>query len=163
MVHMVQLSRLKMQQFMYFAELDPAEDPVTIGGAEYKQFVQASTAANSDGAIPGNGTATYVFSPKVDCSVTLHSRATSKVWYFLESPDGANVTNTATDSTVADVMTFNLRAGRTYYYYCQGSKPMVYGIYFDAPVADADSLLKRSAQEKMILQSTCTVSRSKIS
>ncbi len=129
------------------AELDPAEDPVTIGGAEYKQFVQASTAANSDGAIPGNGTATYVFSPKVDCSVTLHSRATSKVWYFLESPDGANVTNTATDSTVADVMTFNLRAGRTYYYYCQGSKPMVYGIYFDAPVADADSLLKEGTRK----------------
>ncbi|MBS7046183.1 MAG: hypothetical protein KH121_08820, partial [Eubacterium sp.] len=129
------------------AELDPAEAPVTIGGAEYKQFVQASTAANSDGAIPGNGTATYVFSPKVDCSVTLHSRATSKVWYFLESPDGANVTNTATDSAVADVMTFNLRAGRTYYYYCQGSKPMVYGIYFDAPVADADSLLKEGTRK----------------
>ena len=129
------------------AELDPAEAPVTIGGAEYKQFVQASTAANSEGAIPGNGTATYVFSPKVDCSVTLHSRATSKVWYFLESPDGANVTNTATDSAVADVMTFNLRAGRTYYYYCQGSKPMVYGIYFDAPVADADSLLKEGTRK----------------
>lgn len=32
------------------AELDPAEAPVTIGGAEYKQFVQASTAANSEGA-----------------------------------------------------------------------------------------------------------------
>ena len=39
-------------------------------------------------------------------------------------------------------MTFNLKAGKTYYYYCQGSKPMVYGIYLNAPVANADSLLK---------------------
>ena len=39
-------------------------------------------------------------------------------------------------------MTFNLKAGKTYYYYCAGSKPMVYGIYLDAPVANADSLLK---------------------
>ena len=39
-------------------------------------------------------------------------------------------------------MTFNLKAGKTYYYYCQGSRPMVYGIYLNAPVANADSLLK---------------------
>ncbi len=39
-------------------------------------------------------------------------------------------------------MTFNLKAGKTYYYYCAGSKPMVYGIYLDVPVANADSLLK---------------------
>lgn len=136
------VSTLETAGVNVLSELSTPEQPVTIDGIKYTQFVQASTPANAGGEVPGNGTATYVFKAKTDCSVTLHNRATAKVWWFVESPDGANVTNKATGTTVDDIMTFNLKAGKTYYYYCQGSKPMVYGIYLNAPVANADSLLK---------------------
>ena len=136
------VSTLETAGVNVLSELSTPEQPVTIDGVKYTQFVQASTPANAGGEVPGNGTATYVFKAKTDCSVTLHNRATAKVWWFVESPDGANVTNKATGTTVDDIMTFNLKAGKTYYYYCQGSKPMVYGIYLNAPVANADSLLK---------------------
>ncbi|MDO5403321.1 MAG: hypothetical protein Q4F11_07765, partial [Eubacteriales bacterium] len=116
--------------------------PVTIDGVTYTDFVQGETSADAGGEVPANGTAAFVFKPVVDCSVTLHSKSTGKVWWFIESPDNANVSNKATDSQVENVMTFNLKADKTYYYYCQGSKPMVYGIYFNAPVSNADSLLK---------------------
>lgn len=116
--------------------------PVTIDGVTYTDFVQAETAANAGGEVPAGGTATFVFKPVVDCSVTLHSKSTAKEWWFVESPDEANVTNKATAGQVDDSMTFNLKADKTYYYYCQGSKPMVYGIYFNAPVSNEDSLLK---------------------
>lgn len=115
---------------------------VTIDGVTYTDFVQAETAANAGGEVPAGGTATFVFKPIVDCSVTLHSKSTSKVWWFIESPDDANVSNKATAGQINDVMTFNLKADKTYYYYCQGSKPMVYGVYFNAPVSNEDSLLK---------------------
>lgn len=118
------------------------KNSVTIDGITYTDFVQAETAASAGGEVPANGTATFVFNPSVDCSVTLHNKSTSKTWYFVESPDGANVSNKATGGQIDDAMTFNLKAGKTYYYYCQGSKPMVYGIYFNAPVDNADSLLK---------------------
>lgn len=136
------VSTLETAGVNVLSELSTPEQPVTIDGVKYTQFIQASTAANAGGEVPGKGTATYVFKAKTDCSVTLHNRATGKVWWFVESPDGANVTNSATGTTVDDIMTFNLKAGKTYYYYCQGSKPMVYGIYLNAPVANADSLLK---------------------
>ena len=136
------VSTLETAGVNVLSELSTPEQPVTIDGVKYTQFVQASTPANAGGEVPGKGTATYVFKAKTDCSVTLHNRATGKVWWFVESPDGANVTNSATGTTVDDIMTFNLKAGKTYYYYCQGSKPMVYGIYLNAPVANADSLLK---------------------
>ena len=136
------VSTLETAGVNVLSELSTPEQPVTIDGVKYTQFVQASTPANAGGEVPGKGTATYVFKAKTDCSVTLHNRATGKVWWFVESPDGANVTNKATGTTVDDIMTFNLKAGKTYYYYCQGSKPMVYGIYLNAPVANADSLLK---------------------
>ena len=136
------VSTLETAGVNVLSELSTPEQPVTIDGVKYTQFVQASTPANAGGEVPGKGTATYVFKAKTDCSVTLHNRATAKVWWFVESPDGANVTNKATGTTVDDIMTFNLKAGKTYYYYCQGSKPMVYGIYLNAPVANADSLLK---------------------
>lgn len=136
------VSTLETAGVNVLSELSTPEQPVTIDGVKYTQFVQASTPANADGEVPGKGTATYVFKAKTDCSVTLHNRATAKVWWFVESPDGANVTNKATGTIVDDIMTFNLKAGKTYYYYCQGSKPMVYGIYLNAPVANADSLLK---------------------
>lgn len=136
------VSTLETAGVNVLSELSTPEQPVTIDGIKYTQFVHASTPANAGGEVPGNGTATYVFKAKTDCSVTLHNRATAKVWWFVESPDGANVTNKATGTTVDDIMTFNLKAGKTYYYYCQGSKPMVYGIYLNAPVANADSLLK---------------------
>ena len=136
------VSTLETAGVNVLSELSTPEQPVTIDGVKYTQFVQASTPANAGGEVPGKGTATYVFKAKTDCSVTLHNRATGKVWWFVESPDGANVTNSATGTTVDDSMTFNLKAGKTYYYYCQGSKPMVYGIYLNAPVANADSLLK---------------------
>lgn len=136
------VSTLETAGVNVLSELSTPEQPVTIDGVKYTQFVQASTPANAGGEIPGKGTATYVFKAKTDCSVTLHNRATGKVWWFVESPDGANVTNSATGTTVDDIMTFNLKAGKTYYYYCQGSKPMVYGIYLNAPVSNADSLLK---------------------
>lgn len=136
------VSTLETAGVNVLSELSTPEQPVTIDGVKYTQFVQASTPANAGGEVPGKGTATYVFKAKTDCSVTLHNRATAKVWWFVESPDGANVTNKATGTIVDDIMTFNLKAGKTYYYYCQGSKPMVYGIYLNAPVANADSLLK---------------------
>ena len=136
------VSTLETAGVNVLSELSTPEQPVTIDGVKYTQFIQASTAANAGGEVPGKGTATYVFKAKTDCSVTLHNRATGKVWWFVESPDGANVTNSATGTTVDDIMTFNLKAGKTYYYYCQGSRPMVYGIYLNAPVANADSLLK---------------------
>ena len=136
------VSTLETAGVNVLSELSTPEQPVTIDGVKYTQFVQASTPANAGGEVPGKGTATYVFKAKTDCSVTLHNRATAKVWWFVESPDGANVTNSATGTTVDDIMTFNLKAGKTYYYYCQGSKPMVYGIYLNAPVSNADSLLK---------------------
>lgn len=136
------VSTLETAGVNVLSELSTPEQPVTIDGVKYTQFIQASTAANAGGEVPGKGTATYVFKAKTDCSVTLHNRATGKVWWFVESLDGANVTNSATGTTVDDIMTFNLKAGKTYYYYCQGSKPMVYGIYLNAPVANADSLLK---------------------
>ncbi len=136
------VSTLETAGVNVLSELSTPEQPVTIDGVKYTQFIQASTPANAGGEVPGKGTATYVFKAKTDCSVTLHNRATGKVWWFVESPDGANVTNSATGTTVDDIMTFNLKAGKTYYYYCQGSKPMVYGIYLNAPVANADSLLK---------------------
>lgn len=136
------VSTLETAGVNVLSELSTPEQPVTIDGVKYTQFIQASTAANAGGEVPGKGTATYVFKAKTDCSVTLHNRATGKVWWFVESPDGANVTNKATGTTVDDIMTFNLKAGKTYYYYCQGSRPMVYGIYLNAPVANADSLLK---------------------
>ena len=136
------VSTLETAGVNLLSELSTPEQPVTIDGVKYTQFIQASTPANAGGEVPGKGTATYVFKAKTDCSVTLHNRATGKVWWFVESPDGANVTNSATGTTVDDIMTFNLKAGKTYYYYCQGSKPMVYGIYLNAPVANADSLLK---------------------
>ena len=136
------VSTLETAGVNVLSELSTPEQPVTIDGVKYTQFVQASTPANAGGEVPSKGTATYVFKAKTDCSVTLHNRATGKVWWFVESPDGANVTNKATGTTVDDIMTFNLKAGKTYYYYCQGSKPMVYGIYLNAPVANADSLLK---------------------
>lgn len=136
------VSTLETAGVNVLSELSTPEQPVTIDGVKYTQFVQASTPANAGGEVPGKGTATYVFKAKTDCSVTLHNRATAKVWWFVESPDGVNVTNKATGTTVDDIMTFNLKAGKTYYYYCQGSKPMVYGIYLNAPVANADSLLK---------------------
>lgn len=136
------VSTLETAGVNVLSELSTPEQPVTIDGVKYTQFIQASTAANAGGEVPGKGTATYVFKAKTDCSVTLHNRATGKVWWFVESSDGANVTNSATGTTVDDIMTFNLKAGKTYYYYCQGSRPMVYGIYLNAPVANADSLLK---------------------
>ena len=136
------VSTLETAGVNVLSELSTPEQPVTIDGVTYTQFIQASTAAGSGVKVPDNGTATYVFKAKTDCSVTLHNRATSKEWWFVESPDGAKITNSATGSTVEAIMTFNLKAGKTYYYYCAGSKPMVYGIYLDAPVANADSLLK---------------------
>ncbi len=133
---------------LVLAELSTPEEPKTIDGITYTQFIQANTAANAGGLVPDNGTATFVFSPKVDCSVTLHSRATSKIWWFVESPDGANATATQKDSVnnnfIEESMTFNLKAGRKYYYYAHGSKPMIYGIYFDKPVDDAQSLITPS-------------------
>lgn len=136
------VSTLETAGVNVLSDLSTPEQPVTIDGVTYTQFIQASTAAGSGVKVPDNGTATYVFKAKTDCSVTLHNRATSKEWWFVESPDGAKITNSATGSTVEAIMTFNLKAGKTYYYYCAGSKPMVYGIYLDAPVANADSLLK---------------------
>ncbi len=130
---------------LVLSELPTPEEPKTIDGITYTQFIQANTAANAGGEMPADGTATFVFSPKVDCSVTLHSRSTAKVWHFIESPDGANVTARQKDSVnnafIEEVMTFNLKAGNKYYYYAQGSKPMIYGIYFDKPVDDAQSLI----------------------
>ena len=118
-----------------------ADGSVTIEGITYKHFVQASHAAGAGGLVPDNGTATYVFSPKVDCSVTLHSRVlNSKTYWFVESPDGANVT-ARKSGTIESVMTFNLKAGNQYYYYAEGSKPMVYGIYFDKPVDDEQATI----------------------
>lgn len=130
---------------LVLSELPTPEEPKTIDGITYTQFIQANTAANAGGLVPDNGTATYVFSPKVDCSVTLHSRILgAKQWWFVESPDGANVTATQKDTAlnaIESVMTFNLKAGNKYYFYAQGSKPMIYGIYFDKPVDDAQSLI----------------------
>ena len=68
----------------------------------------------------------------------------AKQWWFVESPDGANVTATQKrycSNTIESVMTFNLKAGNKYYFYAQGSKPMIYSIYFDKPVDDAQSLI----------------------
>ena len=123
-----------------------ADGSVTIDGVTYTQFIQANTAADAGGEMPANGTATYVFSPKIDCSVTLHSRVLSaKQWWFVESPDGANVTARQADTApnaIESVMTFNLKAGNKYYFYAQGSKPMIYGIYFDKPAVSSFIPLK---------------------
>jgi len=140
------VTTLQNTPVLVLSELPTPEEPKTIDGITYTQFIQASTSADAGGEMPADGTATFVFSPKVDCSVTLHSRSTPKTWHFIESPDGANVTARQKDSVnntlIEEVMTFNLKAGNKYYYYAQGSKPMIYGIYFDKPADETVSSFK---------------------
>ena len=111
-------------------------------GTTYAGFVQGVTAANANGAVPANGTATFVFAPEYDCSLTLVSKILSaKTFWMVESPDGANVTAAVT-GTGEELMKFNLTAGNTYYFYCQGSKPMIYDISFDGTITGEDAALK---------------------
>ena len=111
-------------------------------GTTYAGFVQGVTAANANGAVPANGTATFVFAPEYDCSLTLVSKILSaKTFWMVESPDGANVTAAAT-GTGEELMKFNLTAGNTYYFYCQGSKPMIYEMYYDETITGEDAALK---------------------
>ena len=67
------VSTLETAGVNVLSELSTPEQPVTIDGVKYTQFIQASTAANAGGEVPGKGTATYVFKAKTDCSVTLHN------------------------------------------------------------------------------------------
>lgn len=111
-------------------------------GTTYAGFVQGVTAANANGTVPANGTATFVFAPEYDCSLTLVSKILSaKTFWMVESPDGANVTAAAT-GTGEELMKFNLTAGNTYYFYCQGSKPMIYEMYYDETITGEDAALK---------------------
>lgn len=95
----------------------------TVEGVEYKTYVQGSTNPKpGKGAVPTDKCAAFKLEAVKDCSVTFVNKAAAKTYYFVEE-SGAEAY--LTDTAIPDTLTFEMKAGRTYYYYAQGSKPMV--------------------------------------
>lgn len=113
--------------FVVLDNMPLKEEPATVSGVDYTGFVQgASNATPSKGAIPTAGAA-FKFTATEDTSVTFVNKAASKTYHWLDVV-GGEVVNDTTAAAIPDELSFKMEAGHTYYYYADGSKPMVYAM-----------------------------------
>ncbi len=128
------LAKLEVLQDMNVKQLDKAD---TIDGVQYMSYIQAKDNAKPNkGDVPTSGAA-FKMTAVVDSSITfITKKADNKTYHFIEA-NGADKEVTETSLT-AGAHKFDMKAGNTYYFYLDGSKPCVYGITIEAGTPELD-------------------------
>lgn len=104
---------------------------------DYNKFVQGNNNPSpKEGAIPTTGAA-FIFKPVADSKITITSKTATKTYHFICVEDG-KVVSDLTDTSVPDKLSFKLSAGKTYYYYLDGSKAMIYAMKISTGTPDVD-------------------------
>lgn len=107
---------------------DLKSSPAKVDGVEYTCAVQGSSNVTLADGIPTDGAA-FKLTPKVDSSVTfVLKKADNKAYHFVEATGEEAEVTAATTPTGS--LKFNMKAGKTYYFYLSGSKAYVYDILF---------------------------------
>ncbi len=112
------------------------KEGATVNGVEYKYSVQgANNPKDNKGAVPTTG-AYFKINAKVTGSVKfIVKKADTKQYHFVEESSLADVNYKGDDGNYVLTITdneykFDVEAGKTYYFYLDGSKVQVYGISY---------------------------------